>query len=677
MKQICLKYVVSILGLAAGISCCPSVSRATADPGNEYLDLDITQLMQITITSVTKQPQKLSDAAAAVFVITQEDIHNSGVTSIPEALRMAPGLQVAQVDANKWAITSRGFSGNFANKLLVMIDGRTVYSPAFSGVYWDVQDTLLDDIDRIEVIRGPGATVWGANAVNGVINIITKKAKDTQGGLVSLAGGNHERFYSGARYGAAVGTSAYGRAYLSYRKRDSFELHESGEDAYDDWESWRTGFRLDGEHAANDSWTLQGDLYSNNEHQTVSPVWLPSYPYMTTQQESFDASGWNILGRWHKELSTTSSWTLQAYYDHTHRDETVIEQKHGTFDLDLQYQIRLGERNNLVTGLEYRHVKAKFDNTFQAGIIPSDRSEDLYSGFLQDEIMMLADALFLTLGTKVEHNAFTGFEVQPSARILWKVKAAHTLWAAVSRAVRTPSEGDQDSRLTMGVIPIPDRPEPVVISFVGNKQFKSEELIAYETGYRWLPMPLLSLDFALFYDDYDDLQSSVPMPPGSFGQYTIANGMQGSTYGLELASDWQPIDWLKLQLVYSYIDFDLDMDGGGIDIDTAESIVGKSPKHQFSLRSDIALNQDLKFNLWLRYVDQLKTFNDNSSPGNAQVDEYVTLDANVSWRPLKNIELMLVGQNLFNSSKMEFVSEFSTPPIEIDRSVYAKLTYSF
>ncbi|NOQ45790.1 MAG: TonB-dependent receptor plug domain-containing protein, partial [Desulfobulbaceae bacterium] len=388
---------------------------ASVDPGNEFLDMDIAQLMQITITSVTKKPQNLSDAAAAVFVITQDDIHRSGVTSTPEALRMAPGLQVGRVDANKWAITSRGFSGTFANKLLVMIDGRTVYSPAFSGVYWDAQDTLLDDIDRIEVIRGPGATIWGANAVNGVINIITKKASDTRGGLISVGGGNQDQFMGGLRYGTQIGELGHGRAYLTYHKQNSFELHQTGEDTFDDWDSLRTGFRMDSEPEDKDSWTLQGDLYSNNENQIVSPFWLPEYPYFSTKYDDFEASGWNMLGRWRKKLSNTSSCTIQTYYDYTNRDEAIIEQTHRTFDLDLQYQTQLGKRNNLVMGLGYRLVDADFDNTFQVSVFPQERSENLSSGFIQDEIMLAPDRLWLTLGAKWEHNDFTGNEIQPTA----------------------------------------------------------------------------------------------------------------------------------------------------------------------------------------------------------------------------------------------------------------------
>jgi len=675
MKRIYRKHILSLLIISFSIHCSPAFSDAATEPGNEYFDMDIAQLMQLTITSVAKTPQNLSDAAAAVFVITQDDIHRSGVTSIPEALRMAPGLQVARVDASKWAITSRGFAGNFANKLLVMIDGRTVYSPAFSGVYWDVQDTMLDDIDRIEVIRGPGATVWGANAVNGVVNIITKKASDTLGGFVSLGGGSHEKLLTGLRYGTAIGEDTHGRAYITYHKQNSFELRETGEDANDDWDSLRTGFRLDGEQAGENSWTLQGDFYSNNENQTLSPFWIPDPPYLSVKNDDIESTGWNILGRRQTELSQTSSWTIQAYYDYTNSDEAIIEQTHRTIDLDLQYQNRLGKRNNLVMGLGYRSVDSDFANTFQVSVTPGERSENLYSGFVQDEIMLAADRLWLTLGAKWEHNDFTGHEIQPSGRLLWKATDKQTLWAAVSRAVRTPSQFEENGQLTMAVVPV-SPPYTVKLTLNGNEQYDSEELIAYELGYRWLALSNLSFDLALFYNDYESLQTIDPASPLSFTELYLTNNMHGSTYGVELASDWKPVHWLKFQLGYTYIDFDLEVDAGSASSSLDDVTEDSSPSHQVSLQSSININKDLQFNIWARYVGKLQTSKDLLSQG-IQVDEYLTLDANVSWRPLENLELMLVGQNLLNSSHLEYVSEFYTPPIEIERSVYGKLTYHF
>ncbi len=676
MKRIYQKSTLGALILSLGIYCCPPVTQASSS-GNEYLDMDIAQLMQVTITSVAKKPQNLSDAAAAVYVITQDDIHRAGVTSIPEALRMAPGLQVARINASKWAITSRGFSGNFANKLLVMIDGRTVYFPSYSGVYWDAQDTLLDDVDRIEVIRGPGATIWGANAVNGVINIITKKACNTQGGLVSLGTGSHDRMTGGMRYGAPLGESAHGRAYLSYHEQNSFELQHNGADGFDDWDSLRGGFRLDGEHGSNNSWTLQGDAYTNQGNQIITPFWMQDYPYMATKYADFDVSGWNILGRWQKKLSTTSSWTLQAYYDYTNRDEALVKQIHKTFDLDMQYQTQIGKFNNLVMGFGYRAVDADFKTTFQVSIHPDQRSEDLYSGFIQDEIMLMPDRLWLTLGAKWEHNDFTGHEIQPSARLLWKATDTQTAWAAVSRAVRTPSQFEESGDIALAVVPTSATTPPMVVSLVGNKEYDSEELIAYEAGYRWLPLANLSLDLALFYNDYHNLQTTDFVPSSLQSQLTFTNHMHGSTHGLELAADWKPLNWLKLQLGYTYINFDLNVDSNSHSVNLDDITEKTSPEHQVSLQTTININQGLKLNLWTRYVSALKAAKKLKPADDQQVDEYLTMDANLIWNATPNLELMLVGRNLLDSSHLEYVSEFATPQTEIERSVYAKLTYHF
>jgi len=385
MKCTIKKYTVSLLGVGLCLGCLVDPSRATTNPDNEYLDLDISQLMQITITSVSKKEQALSDAAAAVFVITQNDIHKSGVSSIPEALRMVPGLQVARIGAEKWAITSRGFNGQTGNKLLVLMDGRTLYSPSFSGVYWDVQETLLEDIDRIEVIRGPGGTLWGANAVNGIINIISKKASETRGGLVRLSAGDNERVTGGLRYGTAIGESVDARAWFTYRDHDSFQLHDVDENANDDWQSLHGGFRVDGETTQKDVWTLQGDIYTEDANQLVSPSFTMTPPYKAQTPDNYDASGWNVLARWQHQLSSDNSWTLQSYYDFTNRDELYIGQTHKTFDMDFQHQMQLGAYHDLIWGLGYRNIRDTFDSSFQLLFSPERATRELFNVFLQDE----------------------------------------------------------------------------------------------------------------------------------------------------------------------------------------------------------------------------------------------------------------------------------------------------
>ena len=655
---------------------CAFLRSEAALAGNEYLDMDISQLMQITITSVAKKPQSLSDSPAAVFVITSDDIHRLGITSIPEALRLAPGLQVARVDANKWAITSRGFSGTFANKLLVMIDGRTVYSPAFSGVYWDVQDTLLEDIDRIEVIRGPGATIWGANAVNGVINIITKKTDDTAGGFAAIGVGSEERLLGEARYGIRFSDSISGRAYVKYRDQDSLVLHYHDRDAGDAWNSVRSGFRVDGKNAFNHSgWTLQGDIYSNREDQIVFPAWQDEYPYMVPRNDTVESSGGNVIGRWQRKFSAHDSLSMQMYYDLTSRDELAIGQKHQIVDMDVHYQTRLGRRHGLSMGLGYRYTDSEFENTFQVAIDPDNRSENLYSCFLQDEIL-LTDQLWLTVGAKWEHNDFTGGEIQPSGRILWRINKANSLWAAVSRAVRIPSEFEEDGHLLMGLLPSSDG-KVVMYALNGDDDLKAEELLAYEAGYRWMPAAVFSLDLSLFYNDYTNLLAAEPLSPLTANTLYLHNIMHGSTYGVELAADWQVSDPLSLRMAYSYIGFDLDIDADSLNSIGDDIVAEVSPRHQVSLVASYTFSPRLQVSFWGRYVGRLDASKKILSHGQLSTDAYCTLDATLTWKVTEQLELMLNGRNLFDESHLEYISEYSTPPTEVERSVYFQMSYRF
>jgi len=676
MKCTVKKYTVALLAASFCLGGLAVPVRAVANVDNEYLDLDISQLMQITITSVSKKPQALSDAAAAIFVITQDDIHRSGVTSIPEALRMAPGLQVARIGAEKWAITSRGFNGQTANKLLVLMDGRTLYSPSFSGVYWDIRDTLLEDIDRIEVIRGPGGTIWGANAVNGIINIITKKASSTEGGLVRVSAGDEERITGGLRYGAAVGESTHARAYLTYRNHDSFGLHGTETDANDDWESIHGGFRMDGGTARHDSWTLQGGVYAEDANQLVSPYYESKPPYKSAAFDNYDASGWNMLARWQHQFSVDNSWTIQTYYDFTNRDELYVEQTQKIFDVDFQHQLQLGTYHDLIWGLGYRNIRDEFDNTFQLLFSPDSATLELFSAFVQDEIMLMPDRLWLTLGSKIEHNDFTGCEIQPSGRLLFKPVKDQTVWAAISRAVRTPARAERDARFTVGMIPeMPPYPAPLFLW--GNENYDSEDVLAYELGYRIVPLKQLSLDIALFYNDYDNLRTATPlvMPPTSRIQFE--NKSSGSSYGFELVADWKPFHWINFQLSYTYLELDLDANDGATGLDLIVVYEDSSPQHGVSLRSTVDIAEDWQINLWLRYVDQFAAGGIEALMNQSVIDEYVAFDANISWHPREDIELMLVGQNLFSSGRMEFVSEYLAPLTDIEQSIYGKVTFSF
>jgi len=646
-------------------------AQAAADRQNELLDLDITQLMNITVTSVAKRDQRLVDAPAAVFVITQEDIRRSGVATVADALAMAPGIQVAKISASKWSVSSRGFGGYLSNKLLVLIDGRSVYSPLYSGVFWDSNSVMLEDVERIEVVRGPGGTLWGANAVNGVINIITKKAEQTQGGLVRVGGGDQETLSSAARYGGKISDTAFGRFYAMYNNHGSNSLVGNGADANDDWQPMQGGFRLDGKPGSMSEWTLQGDLYKNRGDQKIAPYWVSTPPFQLSIDDDVDVSGGNLLGRWKQEFSADSALTVQAYIDTTKRDELLFNWQYDTVDLDLQYETVLGQRQRLTLGGGYRSIQGEVNENFQ--VWAPDRNDVLYSAFVQDEINLVQERLWLTLGSKYEHNDYTGSEWQPSAKLLWKPEANHSLWTSVSRAVVTPTVLQRDARIVVGIIPFPG---VTAVSFAGTPDCGTEKLWAYEAGYRWQARSNLSFDLALFYNDYEDLFTV--MPSATSPDISWVNGVSGANQGLELSVDWQATSRLSFILAYAYLDSHLSADEGFSGELAGERYNQGSPQQQLSLRTSINLAEHWRLNLWGRYVDSTTTWDQSQQPWSAiELDDYFLLDANLIWTPNQHLELMLAGQNLLKSGQLQYRSEYSAPATEIEPGVYGKLTWRF
>src|SRR5467141_5147992 len=439
--------LASFLAVLLAANTVAQTSRSVPD----VTAMSVEDLMNMQVTSVSKRSQKLSDAAAAIFVITQEDIRRSGAASIPEALRLVPGLEVARIDQNKWAIGSRGFNGRFDNKLLVLIDGRSVYTPLFSGVYWNVQDVMLEDVDRIEVIRGPGATLWGANAVNGVINVITKKAKSTQSAVVTAGAGTEERAAGGVRYGGKVGDNSYFRAYTKYFNWGP-SAYPSGMTAHDGWDALRGGFRADWTPAGSNSLTLQGDIYQSKYGETLTVPSLNA-PYSNTFPNNGKYSGGNLLGRWNHS-SEGSSMSLQMYYDNTTiADNSLFVDHQNIFDIDFQHGFHVGDSQQFVWGLGYRSIRDRNDPSFSVSLQPNQVTLNQFSTFLQDEISLVDSRLRLTLGSKFEHNEFTGFEIEPNARLLWNLTPNQSIWTAVSRAVRTPALTEEGLRLNSAVIP--------------------------------------------------------------------------------------------------------------------------------------------------------------------------------------------------------------------------------
>lgn len=639
-------------------------------------DMSIEALMDIQVTSVSKKSQNLSDSAAAVFVITSEDISSSGATSIPELLRMVPGLTVARIDSSKWAISSRGFNSRFSDKLLVLMDGRSVYNTLYSGVYWEVQDTILEDIERIEVIRGPGGTVWGANAVNGVINIITKHAGDTLGGLAIAGGGTEERAFAGGRYGATLAEGIYGRFYGKGTHRDSYEF-ATGEDAEDSWQDYRSGFRVDGSLASNNSFNVQGDIYKGDMNQQQNLPVLGE-PYAYTGDADVDTEGGNILTSWTQNLAGGGEMELQFYYDYANRVETVTSEKANTLDLEFKHHFGIGENHDLIWGANYRYINQQVTNTYWTSLDPEEENTHLMSLFFQDEYTAIKDKLTLTLGSKFEHNDYTGYEIQPSVRALFSPQKHHKFWASVARAVRTPHRIERDATVLTVVLPPGFPPNSSSVQAVGgvapNSDFDSQNVVAYESGYRFLASENLSFDLSLFYNDYDDLRS-FSITPGFNGSYaevynTPYNEGDGSSHGLELAVAWQVIESVKLDLAYSYINEDLD------DINVSWS--SDAPANQFSLRANWKATEKLSLDFWGRYVDDAAcmhvTIYDESY---YTLDDYFTADVQITYKPTPNLDLALIGQNLIEDSHEEYVQEFWSYPTEVERGVYLKATYRF
>ena len=668
-----LGCVLGGLCAATPMALAEEAARASVN-GGDLSDLTLEQLVNVQVTSVSKRAENLSQASAAVAVISRDDIQRSGARTIAEALRQAPGVQVAHVDAHTWAVSARGFNDSFANKLLVLMDGRSVYTPLFSGVYWDVQDTMLEDIDRIEVIRGPGATLWGANAVNGVINIITRSAKDTVGGLAVAGGGNEELGFAAVRHGGKLGENAFYRVYSKYDSRDSSALPD-GALADDRWQMARSGFRIDWEPNAKANITLQGDLYGGWLDQTYRFPTLTAPDYSEVASEPIDVSGGNLLTRWKHDFSAESDMTLQIYYDRTRRDaRRLLMEERDTFDIDWQHHWRINECNFWTWGLGYRASMDHLEGDFLTSFNPERRTSHLGSLFMQDEITLVPERLQLVLGSKFEHNDYTGFEFQPGARVSWTPGERHTLWASVARAVRTPSRAEDGIRLNDRVSA---GAPPTVGSVFGNADYKSEELTAYEAGYRVQLWDRVSVDLAAFYNVYDDLRTTEfrgaaldPGLPGSpiVGRIAIDNKASGETFGGELALTWQPADWWRWRGSYSLLEAQLHPKRSSNDGD-AEDDEQKSPHHQITLQTSLDLPGHLHFDLMGRYVDQLRELG---------VGAYFAADARLAWRPCSRVELSIAGQNLFDDRHLEFVPTIiPVQQTETQRSVYGKISINF
>jgi iron complex outermembrane receptor protein len=666
--------VFSVIAILAFLGF-PACSEQTPDLTKKSLE----DLMNIEVSSVSKKVQKTSLAATAIFVISREDIRNSGALNIPDLLRMVPGLDVAQIDSGNWAISARGFNGQYSNKLLVLIDGRTVYSPIFAGVFWDSQNVPLDTIERIEVIRGPGAAVWGSNAVNGIINIITRSAGNTQGGYIVAGAGDASVGPETIVYGGKAG--ALGDYRVSAEGFNNSALPTlSRLPGQDDWRFLHGGFRTDTTLSAKDSLTAEGEAYQGNagEIAFVPVSLLPPENATLALRDSF--TGWNLLTRWNRTVSPGSATSLQVYFDRTSRGDSTYSIGLDTFDIDFQHHTVWGARQDIVWGLGYRVTSDNITPDFRISATPQSRHTQLFSSFAQDEIAIVPNRVHLSLGARFEHNDYTGFNLQPSARMVWTPNSKNSVWAAVSGADRTPARSDTSFRVNFEALP--GSPEtgnlPILVSLFGNPDEKSERLTAFEAGYRTTLTSRFSLDTTAFYNRYRDLVSVEPeamrletnpapahlLIPESFG-----NGLYGETQGIEAFANWKVVSCWTLSPGYAFFSMHLHPFAGSQDVTSVPSTEGGTPDHQAQLRSSVSLPHNLQWNASTYFVNRLPT---------QSIPSYTRFDTGLNWVVGERISLSLVGQNLLKDLHPEYNGPVTTVQSgQMRRDAYAKITWSF
>jgi iron complex outermembrane receptor protein len=631
----------------------------------------IEDLMKIQVTSVSKKPQELFGTPSAVFVLTNEAIRRSGVTTIPDALRLVPGIQVAQIDGNKWAITARGFNGLWANKLLVLVDGRVVYTPVSGGVNWDVQDFLLDDIDRIEVIRGPGSTVWGTNAVNGVINIISKSSASTQGGLVSVSTGSQDPAIESFRYGGRVGGHGHYRLFM--KQSNHGELADAnGNAAHDQSRLTRAGFRSDLDLTPIDSLTFEGSVIDGESGQRINSFAGGGAPPVVVSTNA-PIRAFSLVGRWQRTSSPHSAFSVQAFWDRSNRRVLGLgDQTTHTFDLELQDHVTIGPRNDLVWGAGGRVWGDRQEVVLGGPFDPPSSRSRLFNAFVQDEFALVPGRLNLTLGSKLEHNSTAGFEPQPTARIAWLPTARQTVWSAVSGAVRTPSRLERALHLDIPAFPGPTG-QLIAVRYRGGADLKTEHTNVFEVGYRAEPHSGLALDVSAFYNDYENLRTENavmsferdPGPPHAVLTHQYADGMNGKSAGVELLGRWQATRKWRIDAQYDRLHTVLKNIGTTSD---ATILSMRDPNQQWQVRSQVNLTAAWQLDASLARVGRLHSVN---------VPAYSRVDMRVGGTLTPGIAVALVGQNLLEARHWEFGGPDGVLLSEVRRSASLQLTWQF
>jgi len=663
-----------LISMVAVILLVAARSGAWAAPS--IMEMDIEDLMNLKVTSMSKRPQSLQDTAAAVYVLTSEDIRRSGATTVPDALRMVPGLMVAQNSASTWSVSSRGrsFNPSFEDKLLVMIDGRSIYSALFNNVFWEYVDLPMEDIDHIEVIRGPGSSTWGANAVNGIINIITKPAVETQGVMASAIYGTTEKGTGTLRYGGTFGEANAYRVYGKYRNIGPAPYLDGGY-LHDGQEGGSAGFRTDLKPDGDSTLTLQGDVFQQRAYGSQSYPDLTELTLVKLDTTSDLFTG-NVLTHYTRNLSTDSNISLQAYYTVNELDDDLQHMRYENLDLDFQHQFVPRKGHVAQWGLGYRLSGFSGEPFERSMEFSTDSySANIYSAFLQDEISFADGEWVLTLGSKFEYSDIDGLEIMPSARLLWRATEEHAFWAAVSRTVRTPSVAEEDMLFHLAVDGT-SYPVPLRYSLQGNTDMESQDFLVWELGHRFTPSARFFMDTALYLTQADHLYSvSYAGTPTlsadwSYLQLTTEtkNDISGTIYGAEVSATWVALPWWKLRAWYSLCEESYRFHGDGIDA-LKETYGHTSPTHQFFLRSSMDLPHDTELDVMGRYVSELDGLD---------VPDYFTMDAQLSWRPTENLELSLVGRNLVEPRHVESASGLiygSNGALE--RSCFMKLRLDF
>jgi iron complex outermembrane receptor protein len=674
-RRFWLLQISSIVAMSLAIlagSAGPLAGQADST-GRDFSTMDLEDLPRVRITTVSRKPEAIGQAAAAITVISREDIRRFGATTLPEALRMVPGFQVARAGTREYAVSTRGFNDITSNKMLVLIDGRAVYSPLFAGVNWAHQRVNLRDIDRIEVIRGPGATLWGSNAVNGVINIITRPTAETQGGEAAVTAGTAERYSVSARYGFKVKPGLTFRVYAT-GAHESVTETLAGDDIPDGWGIGQAGFRADWSGSSKSSFTMQGDVYRAGGQQVgLKPIL--SAPFLVPVSGDNTGSGFNILGRYRRRFSDRSEFVVQSYFDHSLSSKPGVYGDIGVSigDVDLQYRVPLGNRHDILTGLGYRLIHDNIDGAFPIEFNPDARTVSLFTGFVQDDIVLVPNHFAVTLGTKLEHNHYSGFEVQPNVRLLWTPTVTSSVWGAVSRAVRSPSRVDEDvaSRFVFD-----NAGTTTIIEGRGTHNFISEELTAYELGYRATPHQRVSIDLATYYNDYDHLRTIRAATPEVQGPnvvlpFLIENQGKGQTYGGEASVTLQFIPRWRLRFGYAYLHMEVQPRKNAPAGTSLDPVPGLNPEHQASIWSSLDLAKGFDFDLITRYVSPL--------PGGPNdVPDYVTGDAKLGLTIGDHFRLSLIGRDLFQRRHVEFRFPGYVPELRaIERRVLAAVAWVF